>query len=151
MGTGRQHPMSGEACLPGHWVNIILLEIQGWPVCNWSVRQLVYDLLRNRQLSLPVSTISQWRVSRSGKVANGLNLVFALVETAVAEHLPDLRVRVRQILKMIVVAAKTLLQHAHHHDRPERSIPGRPVPRHRSGRTCASRSENSSVRVASSL
>ena len=37
-------------------------------------------------------------------VADGLNLVFALVETAVAEHLPDLRVRVRQIPKPAGVA-----------------------------------------------
>ena len=47
------------------------------------------------------------------------NLVLALVETAVAEHLPDLHVRVHQILKTVVVAAKTLLQHAHHQDRPD--------------------------------
>ena len=46
---------------------------RGELVSNWLARRSAYDLLPDRQLSLPVSTISQWCVSRSSKA----NVIFS--------------------------------------------------------------------------
>ena len=61
--------MSGDACIPGHWADIIFPEVRGRRFRDRPTFRSVYDLLFNRQLSLQVSMISQWCVSRSSKAA----------------------------------------------------------------------------------
>lgn len=73
----RRPPMFRDAFIPEHWADIIFPECRGGRVRNRQARRPVYDLFFNRQHSLPVSMISQWRVSRSSKAA----AIFASLDT----------------------------------------------------------------------
>ena len=79
---GRRHPMFREACLPEHRVNKIFPEIRAGA---FAARRSAYDLFLNRQLSLPVSMISQWCVSRSRRAV----VIFASTNTV--GHSPNAR------------------------------------------------------------
>ena len=74
--------MFREACLPEHRVNKIFPEIRAGA---FAARRSAYDLFLNRQLSLPVSMISQWCVSRSRRAV----VIFASTNTV--SHSPNAR------------------------------------------------------------
>ena len=73
----RQHPMFREACLPEHRVNKFLSGDPGQRFRSRPARRSVYDLFLNRQLSSPVSMISQWCVNRSRRAV----VIFASMNT----------------------------------------------------------------------
>ena len=62
---------------------------RGGSVCNWLARRSAYDLLPDRQLSLPVATISQWCVSRSSKAKTSDHLLVDGCPTLVANAQAD--------------------------------------------------------------
>ena len=83
---GRRHPMFREACLPEHRVNINFFRRSGGRRFRGRpARRSAYDLFLNRQLSLPVSMISQWCVSRSRRAV----VIFASMNTL--GHSPNAR------------------------------------------------------------